>query len=290
MRSTRIAINENGRTAKVTIIVPFRDGRVAIAAPYTNDRKGLLVSMKPPVRLGSQWIPADAATAEYSVRDRVKLSLHRDGFAQFSGRGIRSGKDKNGKPKGLAIQMRRPFMYPIQTGPTFAITAWGLHSFERLRKRDAADALAFDEDDFLYAEASPEQCNGFVIEGFVFPNNLLEKLRPVRPGKSVLPHFHPGFQGRGGRFDFRVMLLPNQPVFLGFLVWGVEVTTIASDGAVVSSGSMLNGPRDFDGVGLYAFSPNPYADGAGPPASLDWDPVTFALPPDAVVGEPAEGG
>jgi len=270
---TRIAISEHGRVAKVTIIVPFRDGGVALAAPYTKDRKGLLVTMKPSDKLGTTFVPDDELTAQYSASDRVKLSLHRDGFAQFSGAGIRSGKDEDGKPKGLAIQMRRPFMHPIQTGPTFAITVWGLDRFDPLRKRDADAALVFDENDVLYRSASPEHWSGYVIEGFVFPNNLLRNLRPLGPGKTVLPMFHPRFEGHGAHFNFRVILLPSQSVFLGFLVSRIEVEPIGADGARVASGSVLNGPRDFDGIGLYAFCPSPYTDGAGAAASLDWDPV-----------------
>lgn len=273
MPGTRIAISENGRAAKVTIIVPFRDGGVVVAAPYTKDCKGLLVAMKPSDKIGTTFIPDDEVTAEYSASDRVKLSLHRDGFAQFSGTGIRSGKDESGKPKGLAIQMRRPFIHPIQTGPTFAITVWGLDRFALLRERDAAAALVFDENDVLYRNASPEHWNGYVIEGFVFPSNLLKNVRPLGPGKTVLPLFHRRFEGRGAHFDFRVMLLPNQPVFLGFLVSRIEVAPIGADGAQVASGSILSGPRDFDGIGLYAFCPSPYTERTGPAASLDWDPA-----------------
>jgi hypothetical protein len=45
---------------------------------------------------------------------------------------------------------------------------------------------------------SPEHSNGYVIEGFVFPSNLLKNVRPLGPGKTVLPLFHPRFDGRGG--------------------------------------------------------------------------------------------
>jgi hypothetical protein len=275
--NTRIAISENGRAAKVTIIVPLRDGGVAVAAPYTKDRNGLLVAMKTSDKLGTMFIPDDEVKAEYSASHRVKLSLHRDGLAQFSGTGIRSGKYGNGKPKGLAIQMRRPFIHPIQTGPTFAITVWGLDRFDKLGKRDAGAALMFDENDVLDRSAPQELRNGYLIEGFVFPSNLVKNVRPLGPGKTVLPYFHRGFEGRGAHFNFRVLLLPNQPVFLGFLVSRIGVAPIGADGAQVASGAILNGPRDFEGIGVYAFCPSPYTDGNGPTASLDWDPVAQAI-------------
>ncbi len=270
IRGTRIAINEEGRTVKVTMIVPFRDGGVAVAAPYTTARRGLLMATQFPDRPGNVLIPIDDFVVEYSASDRVKLSMHRDGFTQFSGTGIRSGREPDGTPKGLAIQMRRPFMYPIQTGPTFAVTLWGLSDFETLRRRDAADALVFDERDFYYRGASAETWNAYVIEGFVFPADLLRHVVPRGRRRSFLPILHRHYAEGSGRFDFRVMILPNQSVFLGFLVSRIRGEWIASDRHLVTSGFELAGPRDMRGVGLSALYPTPYVLGEEPAASLDW--------------------
>src|SRR2546423_12523824 len=50
---------------------------------------------------------------------RLKISHHPDGFLQFSGQGIRSGRDENGNPKGLGTHSF-PLNLPT-LGPSFGI-------------------------------------------------------------------------------------------------------------------------------------------------------------------------
>jgi hypothetical protein len=115
---------------KVVQILPYKEGGFAVLTPYHTAGRGYL--MKHPVDYATremQIARADLVT-EYSAEDRVKLSIHPDGFVQFSGQDqgkIESGRDpETGEPKGLAIFTRHPpISEPIETGPTFGVACWG---------------------------------------------------------------------------------------------------------------------------------------------------------------------
>lgn len=50
---------------------------------------------------------------------KVKLSHHPDGFVQFSGHGVMSGKEADGRLKGIAVQSAP--LDEIGAGPAFGI-------------------------------------------------------------------------------------------------------------------------------------------------------------------------
>jgi hypothetical protein len=95
-------------------------------------------------------------------RSRLKLSHHPDGFVQFSGEGIVSGRDGTGRPKGIGI-MSFPLARPPRTGPSFACAIFGLDDFASGNPH-RADALNFS-DAFI---APLTGVGGFVLEGSYF--------------------------------------------------------------------------------------------------------------------------
>ena len=95
---TTIAIQEAETTQprKVIKIVPMGAGGYMVMAPYNQAREGFLAKF--PVdysRVGRFEMPLTDFIS-YAADDRVKLSVHKDGFVQFSGEDpgkIPSGRD-----------------------------------------------------------------------------------------------------------------------------------------------------------------------------------------------------
>jgi hypothetical protein len=239
---------------KVTKIVPYAKGGFSVLTPYHNQRQGYLAKVPVNYReLGDILVPRSEVVG-YSVNDRVKLSYHPDGFAQFSGEvggKVISGRDEQtGEPKGIGL-MTNPLKMPIWSGPTFGVVLWGLQEFEQLGAKDTP-ALVFEEEDFYYRDCTPETANGWIVEAWVFPLRMWSGVRKRGDRYVLMRHFE-GFERYGATLELYVIPLPNQPVFLGVFAGRVGVSFD------VPSGWTLNGPgyRDQTGRGrvLMAFYP-----------------------------------
>ncbi len=218
MRSFTIAIEDQGTLRKITKIVPYKQGGFGVLAPYHNARQGFLA--KHPVDYSKRRIEMrQEDMVAYSAEDRVKLSLHPDGFVQFSGENagrIVSGRDpETGEPKGLGL-VASPLSQPINTGPTFGCVVWGVSDFELLKNTGRSDVVTFSEEDFYYRGCTPETWNGYIIEAFVFPDVFWGTVRS-RGGKLIASLLSPMFEAVAPGFDYRVIPLPGQPILLGFL-------------------------------------------------------------------------
>src|SRR5437762_8253508 len=103
-----IALNANGCYRKITKLLFASDGSYMVMVPYHLANKGLLFKM--PVNYSSTLdenfaVPfSDILDAGDVDEKRVKLSHHRSGLLQFSGRDVVSGFDQNGAPRGIGIQ------------------------------------------------------------------------------------------------------------------------------------------------------------------------------------------
>jgi hypothetical protein len=216
---------------------------------------------------GVQLIPR-TDVVEYDASDRVKLSYHTDGFVQFSGENpgrIVSGRDPvTGEPKGLAV-MTSPISKPVETGPTFAVAAWGLDDFAE--EGEPGDGLVFEEDDFYYRGCDPDSANAYEIEAFLFPKRLWAGIRKrPRGGLSILlAHYH--FEGSGAVLEWRVVPLPGQPSFLGFSAHRVRLLFAGPSGFTLAG----PGERYADGTGtvLQAIYPLHREGDKAPAMSLD---------------------
>jgi hypothetical protein len=219
---------------KITKIVPYRDGGFAILAPYHNARRGFLMKYAFDYRQTGRVQVSMKDIVEYSADDRVKLSYHADGFVQFSSEGtnrIVSGRDpKTGRPRGIGV-LTNPLIKPILTGPNCGITAWGLVDFAAAKPTELKRSILFSPDDFHHhADEQPDECNGILIEFFSFTPHFLPHIRQLPNGTLTLPLWHNGYEGHGAHFDFRVLLLPDQPVFLGVICHRIKTDFPASSG------------------------------------------------------------
>jgi hypothetical protein len=266
--------SEPGKPAvKVTKIVPYAKGGFSVLTPYHNERQGWVAKLPVNYRQFGEILIPRAEVVGYSVNDRVKLSYHPDGFAQFSGEAggkVISGRDPDtGEPKGIGL-LTNPLQIPIWSGPTFGVTLWGLQDFEELESKET-DALIFDEEDLYYRRCTPETANAWMVEAFVFPLRMWGAVRK-RGDRYVLVEHFDGFEGYGATLELYVIPLPNQPVFLGVYASRTEV------GFDAPSGWTLNGPgyRDQTGRGrvlmaCYPRLPMMEEDKAG---SMDYNPST----------------
>ena len=119
------------------------------------------------------------------VQNNLKLAHHPDGFVQFSGRGIRSGKDVNGYPKGLGVQA-----WPLSAfcaGPAFGMSIVGMRHFKKHEGIGGRDTIVFDSSD--YCHEAP--LTTFVIEGHYFPRDCRQFIYPTSTGGLEITKIHP---------------------------------------------------------------------------------------------------
>ena len=202
---------------KITKIVPYDEGGIAVLVPYHSAKRGWLLKHQTDyTQREMRFARGDAV--EYTAEDRVKLSIHPDGFVQFSGENpgrIVSGRDPSGGPKGLGI-VANPWDQPIISGPTFGLTIRGLAHFEPVDQAEGKQLTLFGENDYYYRRCTPDSWNSYLIEGFVFPNDYWGGVRK-QEGRFVLTLAYPRFEAANAVLEFRVLPLPGQPVFLGIM-------------------------------------------------------------------------
>lgn len=283
-RGARVAVvDDSGQARSVTKIVGLRDGGFAVTVPYHSARRGFLFKL--PVDYAAQQ--ATVALSEvmpYTAEDRVKLSLHIDGFVQFSGEGtgrIVSGRGPDGSPKGLGL-IANPLTTPLSTqGPTFALTAWGLEKFESPRK--GRPSVPFGPSDIYYRDCTASEWNGYIVEGFVYPRSFLTRAT-MSAGRLLLSRTFPNFAAipresglvlptagsllhpTAARFDLTLIDVGSPYIIVALLVSRVLLDMGAP------SGFSLSSPSDMRHA-LAAVYPNPFATGPAEARSLDYTPA-----------------
>lgn len=211
--------------------------------------------MKAPVdynKIGSTLTPMSEVTL-FTADDRVKLSLHPDGFTQFSGENsarIVSGRDPvTGEPKGLGL-MAHPFSNPVRSGPTLGMQVWGLDDFDELDKESSA--IVFTDDDWYYRGCSPQEATSWLIEIILFPTRYWAGVRK-RGDRLILSMALYGFEASMAVVDMAVVPLEHQQVFIALFVSRGRTTFNQP------SGWTMQGPGQADSSGrghsMHAFYP-----------------------------------
>lgn len=228
---------------KITKIIGLNGGGFSVLVPYHKAKSGFLykvpVDPKTDLGPGERWVPY-AECVGFTAGDRVKLSYHTDGFAQFSGERpgkIISGRDPTtGEPKGLGL-FTRPLTSPIRTGPSIGVTIFGIDDFEAVRERD--DPLIFEPSDFYYRGTTPEEANAWVLSIYAFP---IAVTPPVR-FKSGNPVLEVALEGLNipwvSVVELKVVHLPVEKIFLGLMVNHFKSSEHPK------SGWSINGPGDW---------------------------------------------
>jgi hypothetical protein len=205
-----IAIRDSaGVPRRITKIVPYPSGGFAVMVPQHSARQGWAFKHQCDYTKAT-WTTAWSDTVRYTANDEVKLSLHPDGFVQFSGvtsSSIFSGRDPaTGVIKGLGV-MSNPFSTPIYSGPTFGVLAWGFQDFPEARPKTRSSLVLFEPEDVYFRG---EGLESFAVEGFLFTPWFLPHVR-ARAGARysrmyTLPLWR--FHVRGSRL-WRFTVLPG---------------------------------------------------------------------------------
>jgi hypothetical protein len=123
----------------------------------------------------------------------------------------------------------------ITTGPSFGVVVWGIEDFEPYTG-DGRGAIVFAERDMYYRNCTPDTWNGFAIECFVLSFRMWSGVHGPSDDLRISMGFR-GFEGSGANLDFRVVHLPDQPVFLALAVSRTRVEFDPPSGFILHSQS-----------------------------------------------------
>jgi hypothetical protein len=240
--AVRPAIGQQPR--KITKIVSLNGNGFAVLTPYHKARSGFLFKMPVDPKIlrtpGKFTVSIDQAVG-FTADDRVKLSYHTDGFAQFSSEApgrIISGRDPvTGEPKGLGL-FARPLKTPVWSGPSVGVTVWGIDEFEEVEDGDRP-VIVFEPADFYYRGCTPSEANAWFLSMYAFPVNIIPPVRWHHEDAVV----DVALEGLSGPLvsvvQLKVVHLRREKVFLGLFVNRL-VTHFPSE-----SGWNISGPGDY---------------------------------------------
>jgi len=187
LRRPSIVVRKGGSHYKVCKIWFGQDGTYYVTSPYHQARKAMLVKATVNYETGPEHlIPIsnllDVAGLEEG--EHLKLSHHPDGFCHFSGKGVYSGKDEYGHPKGVGVQTRA--LTHVGDGPAFVVIVNALEKFEQKQDLDASD-IVFDFD----ALAEISEPYGFHLEGHYFQSTYRRFVEKRDDGSQWISVIHP---------------------------------------------------------------------------------------------------
>jgi hypothetical protein len=163
------------------------DGSYYVTSPYHPDAKAWLFKVRVNYALEEMTVPLEELYDLASIDDDercLKLAHHPDGFVQFSGRGILSGKAADGTIRGIGV-MSWPLGRPVR-GPAFGMAIRGVEHFQQ------ASATGDETIVFSDAELSPlPAANTLILEGHYFPSLWRRFVRVEHDGRPTISVFHP---------------------------------------------------------------------------------------------------
>jgi hypothetical protein len=198
--------------------------------------------------------PIELAVVE-DDKHRLKLSHHPDGFVQFSGYNIRSGRNADGSPKGIGL-VSFPLHRPT-AGPAFGLTVQNPAAF-KLADAERDSDIIFKRNELFMAE----QDNGLIIETYYFRPEWRRFIK-LHHGHPIIILRHPS----GALLELRVCTPPANNWSTGFMgidLWPAPIKFgVAESGFAMSSptGSLRqNEDGELEGDALFAVYPPPTSD------------------------------
>ena len=212
-----VLFEKKGVFYKLCKIIFGGDGSYYVTIPYHSAKKGAFIKFvgnysKHEFTFGFKDT-IDIASAD---GERIKLSHHPDGFIQFSGKGLISGKNANGNIKGIGV-MSWPLKKPVR-GPAFGIALKGIEDFEQAEDgyETKAESCIFHRYE-LY-KPIPSESNGIFLEGHYFPPQERRFVQTWADGTHIISIVHP----TGAILPLKVVLAPDTctlPGFIGLTLW-----------------------------------------------------------------------
>ncbi len=255
-RRSTVAVEKDGRHHKLFKVWFGGDGSYYVTVPYHTARTASF--WKRTVRyhtpFGTQTISTSQELADIAVLDdddgRIKLSHHPDGFCQFSGHGVLSGKDPNGRIKGIGVLARALPAIGPKFGPVFGVLVYGIEDFDvcselrpedvRFKYDDLASAvipaIPCEPDSTEPAPGLPET-EGLSMEGFYFRPEFRRFISRNTDGSMRILMPHP----TGIVIPLTVVAAPADCDFPGFLGMYASRQMVRFE---AKSGFSINGPAE----------------------------------------------
>lgn len=169
------------------------DGSCYITAPYHPLNRAIAARVTVNYAKTPEGFSLDEAEELAVIDDvdkRLKVSHHPDGFLQFSGQGIRSGLDEQGKPRRMGVFSWS--LYEPTLGPSFSLmfsnaVACGRPSAYKKR------TIVFHEEDVEHLRLR-EDADGLCIVGHHLPGRWREFAYRGADGEMWLDLLHPHAQ------------------------------------------------------------------------------------------------
>lgn len=269
-----IAYSNGSQNVDLCKVLFGGDGSYYVTAPYHPLDRAIAARVTVNYAESEGSFTLDEAEEVAVVDDvdkRLKVSHHPDGFLQFSGQGIRSGLDEQGKPKGLGVfswSLNEPTL-----GPSFSLAfsdpvACGRPSEYKRR------TIVFHEEDIEHMRRG---LDGLHIVGYYFPPRWREFAYRGAGGEMWLDLVHPRAQAIK---HLRVVLASKDsdiPGLIGFeaVPHGLATADDAQPSFFVSTstGSLRrNEQGDLLGDALFCAYPLPDLENASFPS------LAYALP------------
>jgi hypothetical protein len=237
-------VQEVGRNASYTVsyrteqtcvdlcrVIFGGDGSYYVTAPY-HPLNHALVGIYT-INYAKETISAFSDGLELALLDddehRLKIAHHPDGFLQFSGSGIRSGRDAAGKPKGIGI-MSWPLASPTW-GPSFSLLFSDPVACGRIRNT-APDHVVFDEVGIMHMRRG---ITGLRLTGHYLPPHWREFVFRYPDGTYWVNIVHPNAQGVK---RLRVILASPESDYAGLI--GLEALPHSLQGVADGPAFMLS--------------------------------------------------
>ncbi len=254
-RSYIICMRVGDRFYKISKLVFYNDKGFAFFCPYIAGNQGLLLKFEVDYAKKTQRIFEDEVI-RFTAQDKVKLSYHYDGFVQFSGVNpsrIISGRDlETGKPKGLGI-FSQPLSRPVSSGPSFGLVFWGLEEFDQITLENVSKInkiVGFRETDCTYRGVDFNECNGYLLEGFVVLESFRNRVITRSNGTQWIGRKNNSWEIQGDTIPLAVVPDYENGYFIGLMISRIKLGFDTICGFTLGGPTQLINSSDYSKKGI----------------------------------------
>ncbi|RPI70125.1 MAG: hypothetical protein EHM47_12685 [Ignavibacteriales bacterium] len=262
-----LILKKSDKQFKLFKIIFHSDGSYFITAPYHTGNSAFLFKVNFDFRKHIQTIPLNETLEKMELDDEeqaLKISHHPDGFLQFSGKYIKSGRNADGSPKGIGIQSWT-HDNPAK-GPSWGISIKNINFLKEANKI-TRENLIVDASTIV----DGMECDDVLIEGFFIPMRFAPYIF-LENGNEFISITHPV----AINLKLYVVRADSVERCKGFFGIHIQSTKLIFDGNEsgfvfsTSSGNIeMNGEELIKGTCMFAAYPNEFKKYLFP--SLNWN-------------------
>lgn len=183
-----LAIKKGSISYKICKLIFGSDGSYYVTSPYHRAGRAVLAKVTyaegGPEQSVVKWDECLEVASATDDEGRIKLSHHPDGFVQFSGIGLASGKDERGQIRGLGTYS---WCLDLEVhGVAFAVALRGLEEFELLSP-GGDSVIEFDVGDL----SALSTADFYILEAHYFPPHARRFVQKQQDGRLFIWAFHP---------------------------------------------------------------------------------------------------